>query len=99
MFIAKFDQCFLQDENRPLAAIDCFCLKEKMSYDNKNLLEEDKRNKKDTIVASIVICGPLTCSFNGRGKWQVEQYCNVKTFFNVLKNLDRKQMYNKSICK
>ena len=30
LFIAKFDQCFLQDENGCLAAIDCFCLKGKI---------------------------------------------------------------------
>ena len=48
LFIAKFDRRFLQDENSPLAAIDCFCLKEKIGYDKNNLLEEDKRNKKDT---------------------------------------------------
>ena len=99
LLTAKFDRRFLQDENGPLAAIDYFCLNENIRCDTNNLLEEDKRNKKDTIVASILICRPLTCSFNGRGKWLVEQYCNVKMFFDVLKNLDRKQMYNKSICK
>ena len=98
-FIDKFDRHFLQDENGPLAAIDCFCLKEKIGYGNNNLLEEDKRNKKDTVVASNGTCGPLTCSFNGVGKWLVEQHCEVKRFFDVVKNLDRKQMYNKFICK
>ena len=44
LFIAKFDRRFLQDENGPLAAIDCFCLKEKIGYNNNNLFEEDKRN-------------------------------------------------------
>ena len=47
LLIAKFDQCFLQDENGPLAAMNCFCLKEKTGYNNNNLLEEDKRNKKE----------------------------------------------------
>ena len=90
LFIARFDQCFLQDENGPLAAIDCFCLKEKIGYDNNNSLEEDKINKKDTIAASNIICGPLTCSFNERWKRLVKQYCEVKKFFDVVKNLDRK---------
>ena len=39
------------------------------------------------------------CSFNGRGEWLVEQYYNVKKFFDVVKNLGRKQMYNKIFCK
>ena len=99
LFIAKFDWHFLQDENGPLAAIDCFCLKEKIGTDNNNLLEEDKRNKNDTIVTSNLICGPLTCSFNECGKWLDEQYCDVKKFFDVAKHLNRKQMFNKFICK
>ena len=99
MFIARFDQCFLQDKNGSLAAIDCFCLKEKISYDNNNLLEEDKINKKDTFASSNIICGSLTCSFNKRGKRLVKQYCEVKKVFDAIENLDRKQMYNKFICK
>ena len=86
LFIAKFDWHFLQDENGPLAAIDCF-------------LEEHKRNKNDTIVTSNLICGPLTCSFNECGKWLDEQYCDVKKFFDVAKHLNRKQTFNKFICK
>ena len=58
-----------------------------------------QKTKSGTIVASNVICGPLACSFHGRGKWLVQQYCDVKAFFDVVKNLDRKQMYNKFIYK
>ena len=61
-------------------------------------MEEAKRNKKDTIVASDIIWGPL-CSFNEREKWLAKQYCEVKKSFDVIKNLGRKQMYNKFICK
>ena len=46
------------------------------------------KNKKDTITDINVICGLLTCSFNGRGKWLVEQYCDIKKFFDVVKSLD-----------
>ena len=54
--------------NGPLAGIDCFCLKEKIGYDNNNLLEEDERNKIDTnIVFSNVICGPLHLLDVGNG--------------------------------
>ena len=43
LFIAKFDRRFLQDENCLAAAVDCFCLKKKIGYDNNNLLEEDEK--------------------------------------------------------
>ena len=38
-------------------------------------------------------------SFNGHGKQLVEQHCDVKKFFDVIKNLDGKQMFDKFICK
>ena len=63
------------------------------------MLEEDQRNKKDTIVASANIWDPLMWSFNERGKWLAKQYCEVKMFFEIIINLDTKQMYNKFICK
>ena len=95
MFIAKFDRRFLQDENGHLAAIDCFCLKEKIG----TITTTCWRMIKEIIVTSNVICGPLACSFDGREKWLIEQHCDVKKFFEIVKNLDRKQVYNKFICK
>lgn len=54
------------------------------------------RNQKKTVALEDILMGPLECSYEGRRKWRVTNYSDVKKFFEMSKNyarVDCRQQY------
>ena len=73
------------------------CLKEKLSVVD-NVLEEDINVKPNIIPVQDVIMGPLNCSPAGRRKWEVQNYENIKKFFNQCQKYDRVKCHDNFVC-
>ena len=75
-------------------AIECVCLKEKVG--SGDLLIENETREKDIVALEDILMGPLECSYEGRCKWNVKKYSDVKKFFEMTKNYERvnsRQLY------
>ena len=81
------------DSDGPAEAIECVCLKEKVT-----VFEEEANPQSEIIVISDVMIGPLKCGMAGRGKWNVPNYWKIKKYVETVSKFDRVSCKNRCIC-
>ena len=81
-FIARLQKRFRADSDGPAEAIECVCLKEKVT-----VFEEEVNPQSEIIVISDVMIGPLKCGMAGRGKWNVPNYWKIKKYIEAVSSL------------